>query len=202
VNQRFGRKAARRAFGRLAAVANPTTNTKQEKQMSELLVFAFDTPNGADAMIGTVQSLQKQQLLQLADAAIVVRKPDGKAKVKQLNSLVGAGALGGAFWGMLIGLLFFMPWLGLAIGAITGAISGRLADVGIDDNFIKEVGDTIEPNNSALFLMVASMTEDKAFEALSQHKATLLRTNLTAEDEARLREMFSAHEETPVETES
>ena len=74
--------------------------------MSELLVFAFDNPDGANAMVGTLQSLQKQQLIQLADAAIVVRKPDGKAKVKQLNSLVGAGALGGAFWGMLIGTFF------------------------------------------------------------------------------------------------
>ncbi len=107
--------------------------------MSELLVFAFDTPDGANGMVGTIQDLQKQQLIRLADAAIVVRKPDGKAKVKQLNSLVGAGALGGAFWGMLIGLLFFMPWLGLAIGAISGAIAGKLSDVGIDDNFIKEV---------------------------------------------------------------
>lgn len=167
--------------------------------MSELLVFAFDTPDGANEMVATIQSLQKQQLIRLADAAIVVRRPDGKAKVKQLNNLVGAGALGGAFWGMLIGLLFFMPWLGLAIGAISGAIAGKLSDVGIDDNFIKEVGATIEPNNSALFLMVERMTEDKVLEALSQHKATLLRTNLSAEDEAKLREAFSGHEETPVE---
>lgn len=167
--------------------------------MSELLVFAFDTPDGANEMVATIQSLQKQQLIRLADAAIVVRRPDGKAKVKQLNNLVGAGALGGAFWGMLIGLLFFMPWLGLAIGAISGAIAGKLSDVGIDDNFIKEVGATIEPNNSALFLMVERMTEDKVLEALSQHKVTLLRTNLSAEDEAKLREAFSGHEETPVE---
>jgi uncharacterized membrane protein len=165
--------------------------------MSELLVFAFDTPDGANAMVGTIQDLQKQQLIQLADAAIVVRKPDGKAKVKQLNSLVGAGALGGAFWGMLIGLLFFMPWLGLAIGAISGALAGKMSDVGIDDNFIKEVGATIEPNNSALFLMVQSMTEDKVFEALTAHKATLLRTNLSAEDEAKLRDAFSGHDEAP-----
>jgi uncharacterized membrane protein len=165
--------------------------------VSELLVFAFDNPDGANTMVGTIQTLQKQQLIKLADAAIVTRKPDGKAKVKQLNSLVGAGALGGAFWGMLIGLLFLMPWLGLAIGAITGAIAGKFSDIGIDDNFIKEVGATIEPNHSALFLMVESMTEDKVFEALSQHKATVLRTNLSAEDEAKLRESFSGHEEAP-----
>jgi len=165
--------------------------------MSELLVFAFDTPDGANEMIGTVQSLQKQQLIQLSDAATVVRKPDGKAKVKQANSLVGAGALGGAFWGMLIGLLFFMPWLGLAIGAVTGALAGKFSDVGIDDNFIKEVGSTIEPNNSALFLLVESMTEDRVLDALKAHNAKLLRTNLSAEDEAKLREAFSGQDETP-----
>jgi uncharacterized membrane protein len=167
--------------------------------MSELLVFAFDTPDGANQMVDSVKSLQKQQLIQLADAAIVVRKPDGKAKVKQLNSLVGAGALGGAFWGMLIGLLFFMPWLGLAIGAVTGAVAGKMSDVGIDDNFIKEVGATIEPNNSALFLMVESMVEDKVLPVMAEHKAKLLRTNLSAEDEAKLRETFSGHEEAPAE---
>jgi uncharacterized membrane protein len=167
--------------------------------MSELLVFAFDTPDGANQMVDSVKSLQKQQLIQLADAAIVVRKPDGKAKVKQLNSLVGAGALGGAFWGMLIGLLFFMPWLGLAIGAVTGAVAGKMSDVGIDDNFIKEVGATIEPNNSALFLMVESMVEDKVLPVMAEHKAKLLRTNLSAEDEAKLRENFSGHDEAPAQ---
>jgi uncharacterized membrane protein len=167
--------------------------------MSELLVFAFDTPDGANQMVDSVKSLQKQQLIQLADAAIVVRKPDGKAKVKQLNSLVGAGALGGAFWGMLIGLLFFMPWLGLAIGAVTGAVAGKMSDVGIDDNFIKEVGATIEPNNSALFLMVESMVEDKVLPVMAEHKAKLLRTTLSAEDEAKLRENFSGHDEAPAQ---
>jgi uncharacterized membrane protein len=167
--------------------------------MSELLVFAFDTPDGANQMVDSVKSLQKQQLIQLADAAIVVRKPDGKAKVKQLNSLVGAGALGGAFWGLLIGLLFFMPWLGLAIGAVTGAVAGKMSDVGIDDNFIKEVGATIEPNNSALFLMVESMVEDKVLPVMAEHKAKLLRTNLSAEDEAKLRENFSGHDEAPAQ---
>jgi len=167
--------------------------------MSELIVLAFKDEATAAAAKAELFSLQKQQLITLADAALVTRRENGKVKVKQANDLVGAGALGGAFWGMLIGLLFFMPWLGLAIGAISGALAGKLSDVGIDDNFIKEVGATIEPNHSALFLMVTSMTEDKVFEALTQHKATLLRTNLSAEDEAKLREAFSGHEEAPVE---
>jgi uncharacterized membrane protein len=162
--------------------------------MSSLLVFAFDTETGAKEMIEDVKALQKQQLITVSDAATVVRQPDGKVKVKQANSLVGAGALGGAFWGMLIGLLFFAPWLGLAVGAITGAIAGKVSDYGIDDDFIKEVGATVEPGHSALFMMVESMTEDKVLAELSKHNAKLLRTNLSAEDDAKLREAFGAAE--------
>ena len=155
--------------------------------MSQLLVFAFDNETGADEMISTIKSLQKQQLITISDAATVVRKPDSKVKIKQAQSLVGAGALGGAFWGMLIGLLFFMPWLGLIIGAATGAIAGKMSDVGIDDNFIKEVGETIQPGEAALFLMVTSMTEDKVLPELAKFSPTVLRTNLSAEDEAKLK---------------
>ena len=163
--------------------------------MSTLLVFDFDNETGAKEMISDVQALQKQQLITISDAATVVRKPDGKVKVKQANSLVGAGALGGAFWGMLIGLLFWAPWLGLAIGAVTGAIAGKVSDYGISDDFIKQVASTIEPGHSALFMMVEKMTEDKALAELSKHKATLLRTNLSAEDDAKLREAFGVSEE-------
>ncbi len=163
--------------------------------MSDLLVFAFDNPTGADEMGAAVQSLQKQQLIELEDAATVVRKGDGKPKVKQAQSLVGAGALGGAFWGLLIGLLFFAPWLGLAAGAIGGAIGGKLTDIGIDDKFIKEVGDTIEPGHSALFLLVASWTEDKVLDDLERFDATVLRTSLSEEDEAKLKDHFGPHEE-------
>jgi uncharacterized membrane protein len=158
--------------------------------MSNLLVFAFDNESGAQEMISDVQALQRQQLITISDAATVIRRQDGKVKVKQANSLVGAGALGGAFWGMLIGLLFWAPWLGLAIGAVTGAIAGKVSDYGIDDDFIEEVGNTIEPGHSALFLLVEHMTEDKVLADLGKHRATLLRTNLNAEDEAKLREAF------------
>ena len=162
--------------------------------MSELIVFAFDTTDGANNMVQGVKQLQKQQLLTLADAAIVVRKDDGKPKVKQLNSLVGAGALGGAFWGMLIGLLFFAPWLGMAIGAVSGAIAGKFSDIGIDDDFIKEVGATVQPGHSALFLLVTDATPDKAIAALKEYHPTVLRTSLSEEDEVKLKDAFGGTE--------
>lgn len=163
--------------------------------MSELIVFAFQDEAGAGAMSAEIQSLQKQQLISLVDAATVTRKPDGKVKVKQANNLVGAGALGGAFWGMLIGMLFIMPWMGLAIGAVMGAIAGKATDIGIDDKFIKEVGETIQPGQSALFLMVDKWTEDKVLPELAKFNATVLRTNLSSEDEAKLKAAFGSNEE-------
>jgi len=163
--------------------------------MSELIVFAFQNENGAAEMAEEIKSLQKQQLVTLSDAATVVRKEDGKVKVKQANDLVGPGALGGAFWGMLIGMLFMMPWLGLAIGAVTGAIAGKVTDIGIDDDFIKEVGATIQPGQSALFLLIEKWTEDKVLPELAGYEPTILRTNLSTEAEAKLKVAFGALEE-------
>lgn len=162
--------------------------------MSELIVLAYKDEATARQAEAELDSLQKQQLITLSDAAMVTRREDGKVKVKQAHSLVGAGALGGAFWGMLIGLLFFMPWAGLAIGAITGAVAGKMSDIGIDDNFIKEVGQTIEPGQAALFLMVEKMTEDKVLPELAKQNPTVLRTNLSAEDEAKLKAAMGAEE--------
>ena len=163
--------------------------------MSQLVVFTFPTEGGAAQALSVVGDLQKQNLIELDDAATVVRGQDGKAKVKQATGLVGAGALGGAFWGMLIGLLFFMPWLGLAVGAVTGALAGKFADIGVDDKFIKEVGQKIQPGNSALFLLVRSATADKVIDALRPLNPEVLQTSLTKEQEDQLREAFSGHTE-------
>jgi uncharacterized membrane protein len=163
--------------------------------MSQLVVFAFKDELGAEQMRDELGRLQKLQLIQLSDAAVAIRKQDGKVKVKQAVSLVGAGALGGAFWGMFIGLLFWMPWLGLAIGAASGALGGALSDTGVDDKFIKEVAGTIEPGQSALFLMVESWTEDKVMDELVKFDAQVLQTSLSKADEAKLRAAFGAEEE-------
>ena len=162
--------------------------------MSDLIVFAFPTETGASEMDETIHYLKKEELIDLKDAAVVVRKPDGKIKVKQATNLVGVGAFGGAFWGMLIGLLFWAPWLGLAIGAVAGAISGAMSDYGINDDFIKEVGATIKPGDSALFLLISKWTEDKVLERLKKFNATIVRTSLSKEDEQKLKAAFGAGE--------
>lgn len=163
--------------------------------MSDMIVVAFPNDHEAFELRDKLIDLQKQHVITLEDAAVAVRKPDGKVKVKQVTSLTGAGALGGAFWGMLIGLLFFMPWLGLAIGAISGALAGKFSDIGIDDKFIKEVSETIEPGHSAIFLLVREATADKVLPELQAFSnGTIMQTSLTDDQEAQLREVFSGHD--------
>jgi uncharacterized membrane protein len=162
--------------------------------MATLVVLAFKDETGAEEMRDKLKGMQKMQIISLSDAAVVVRRQDGKVKVKQAVSLVGAGALGGAFWGMLIGLLFFAPWLGLAVGALSGALGGALSDYGVDDKFIKEVGNKIEPGHSALFLMVESWTEDKVLDEISGTDAEVLQTSLSNEDEEKLKAAFGVHD--------
>ncbi|WP_138004588.1 DUF1269 domain-containing protein [Halalkalirubrum salinum] len=152
--------------------------------------------NGAEAMRDRMYHFQKRELITLEDAAVVVRNKKGRAKVKQAHSLVGAGAVGGAFWGMLIGLLFFAPWLGLLAGAASGAIAGKFGDIGIDDDFIKEVRDAIEPGNSALFLLSRDGNLERIEDELSdfEYEFEIIETNLSPEDETNLRETFAAEE--------
>lgn len=164
--------------------------------MSELVALAFETEDGAERMRDRLVQLQREHLITLTDAAVLKRGLDGKVKVKQASNLVGAGALGGGFWGMLIGLLFFAPWLGLAVGAVTGALAGKFSDIGVDDQFIKEVGSTIKPGHSALFLLVAEATPDRLMEEMKDFKgAKVIKTSLSREQEQKLKDAFGAEVE-------
>jgi uncharacterized membrane protein len=141
----------------------------------------------ADQVVPELEAMQREGLLDLADWARVIKRPDGKIDVRQATSTTGAGAAGGALWGMLFGLLFLMPLAGLAIGAVTGAIMGKLADYGIDDKFIKDVGSQITPGSSALFVYVVRATGDRVVERLKPYNPSLIRTSLSTDAEARLR---------------
>ena len=160
--------------------------------MATLTVWKFDSPTGADDAVVTLERLSKQELISIHDAATVSWAPGKKKpKTRQLNDLTSSGALGGAFWGLLFGLLFFVPLLGLAVGAAAGALGGSLADVGIDDDFIKSVRSEVQPGTSALFVMSSGAVMDKVRDAFTDFKGELIQTNLSAEEEANLREVFS-----------
>ena len=159
--------------------------------MATLTVWRFDTAEGAKDALTTIERLQKEELINVVDAAVVTW-PEGRSKprTEQLHRLVGTGALGGSFWGLLFGLIFFVPLLGLAVGAAMGALSGSLADVGIDDGFIRRVRDEVTPGTSALFAMTTDAVTDRVLEQFRGTRAELISTNLSAEQEAKLREAF------------
>ena len=152
--------------------------------MSEMMVLGFENEMEADRFGLKLAELQKDMIVQLSDAAEVVRDPDGKPHVKHGHGLVGAGAMGGAFWGMLFGLLFFMPFLGMAIGAGLGALFGKGAKTGIDKQVLEQMHDAVPPGKAGWFLVIDQMTEDKFLAAIEGTHATLVRSNLTAEQEA------------------
>ena len=158
--------------------------------MSELMVLGFDTEAEADSFGVKLAELQKDLIIQLQDAAMVVRDADGKPHVKHDNHLVGAGALGGAFWGMLFGLLFFVPFLGLAIGAGMGALFGKLGKTGIDKEVLEQMGDAVPPGKAGWFLLISQLTEDKFLAAVKGTNAKLVRSNLSHDQEEELKNAF------------
>lgn len=160
--------------------------------MAALTAFKFADPMGADKAVGTLVALHEQGLIMVDDYA-TVSWPMGakKPKTQQATDMKGPAALGGAFWGLLFGLLFFMPFLGAAIGAAVGALTGALIDVGIDDDFIKRVKGEVTEGTSALFLLSENAVVDRVAEGFRQLPPhDLIASNLTAEQEAKLKDVF------------
>ena len=160
--------------------------------MTSLTVWKFKTPDGAQSALNELEALQQQELIQVRDAAVVSwEEGRNKPKTRELHSTSRAGALGGGFWGLLFGLIFFVPILGLAIGAATGALIGSMADVGISDSFIRDVREKVTPGTSALFLLSSDAVMDRLADRFAGTDAELISTNLSAEQESKLREAFS-----------
>src|SRR5689334_8295110 len=103
--------------------------------MAELVVIAFPNEAKAEEVRQKLLAMQKEYLIELGDAVIAVKDDQGRIKLNQLLNTTAAGAVSGAFWGSLIGLIFLMPVAGAAIGAASGAIGGKLTDIGINDKW-------------------------------------------------------------------
>jgi uncharacterized membrane protein len=161
--------------------------------MSQLVVLGFDSEAKARDAANDLALMQQDRLIELEDAAIVVRHQDGKVEIKQVGpSLTLAGAAGGGFWGMLIGLLFLSPLFGFIVGAAAGGIAGALTDVGVNDQFIKGLSQKLVPGTSALFLLVRQATTDKVTAELQKYDARVLQTSLSADREQELQEALRA----------
>lgn len=160
--------------------------------MSTLVAIGYDDQFKADEVRLTLLKLQKEYLIDLADAVVAVKDPKGKVRLHQAVNLTKAGALSGGFWGTLIGLIFLNPLLGMAVGAGAGAVSGALSDLGIDDKFMKDLAATMKPDTSVLFVLVRKATPDKVLAEIKGTGGTVLKTSLSHEDEAKLQAALTA----------
>ena len=147
--------------------------------MADLVVLGFEDVATAQRVYELGAQLQREELLDLEDAALAWRDETGRVRIQQAMSTTGAGAAGGALWGTLIGLLFLAPVAGAAVGAATGAVAGKLTDIGISDELIKRITAQLEPGRGAIFALVRRSTADRVTEALKEYKPTVLHTNLS-----------------------
>lgn len=167
---------------------------KGRKGMSTLVAVVFNDESTAFEMRGALTRMQTQYLLEMEDAVVVTRDPDGKTRLHQAYSLTGMGAASGAFWGMLIGMFFLNPFLGGLVGMGAGALAAKFKDVGLDDSMMKEVGQSLKPNTSALFVLLRKTTPDKVLEGLKQFtgKGRVFQSSLNKDDEKALRDVLEA----------
>ena len=154
--------------------------------MTHLVVLGLDSPAKAEEVFDLAGDLAKQELLQLQDAAYAYRDDKGKVRIHQAVSLTKTGAASGALWGTLIGMLFLVPVAGLAVGAASGALAGKLADVGINDDTIKQIGGQLEQGKAAVFVLAKSATVDRVIDAIKPYNPTVIQTNLTKDREEEL----------------
>jgi uncharacterized membrane protein len=160
--------------------------------MSTLIVVGYNERFKAEEVRIQLQKLQREYLLDLEDAVVAFKDEKGRIKLDQAVNLTAKGAVSGGLWGALIGLIFLNPLLGLAMGATAGAVSGALTDVGINDNFMKELAATMAPGSSTLFVLARKSTPDKVLEELKGTGGRVLKTSLSNEDEAKLQAALSA----------
>jgi len=160
--------------------------------MSDLIVVGYGDEFKAEEVRLKLLKMQKEYLVDLEDAVVAVKKADGKVKLNQMYHLAASGAIGGGFWGALIGLIFLNPILGAVVGAGAGAAAGALSDVGIDDAFMKQLAETLTPGSSVLFVLIRKMTADKVLDELKGSGGKVLKTSLSHEDEGRLQAALDA----------
>jgi len=169
--------------------------------MSDLVAICFKGRDTAERVLQDLREKQAEYVVELADACIVTRDEKGHLKLHQLVNTVAGGAASGAawggLWGALIGILFLNPLVGFAIGAAAGAaggaLGGKLADYGINDDFIKQLGEAVCEDSSALFVLFRKVTLDRVLPDLEQYEGTVLRTSLSVEQEKELRAALVAH---------
>ena len=152
--------------------------------MSDLVAIAYDDLPTAQEVASNLGEAVKAHQIEVEDVVVVERRNDGKVKLHQ-PSLAGIGAVSGALWGGLIGLLFLAPLVGMAFGAAGGAMGGAATDSGVDDEFMKRLGSELDPGKAALIVLVRKMSADKVLPEI-KIPGTVIQTSLSDEDEGAL----------------
>jgi uncharacterized membrane protein len=160
--------------------------------MSDLVFIAFESEQKAEEVRKRVLELQREYLIELGDAVVVVKDESGHIKLNQLINLTTTGAASGALWGTLVGFIFMMPQVGAAVGAASGALGGKLGDFGINDAFMKEAAEALKPGSAGLFLLIKKMTADKVLADLRGTGGVVMRTSFDETKEQQLRDALAA----------
>jgi uncharacterized membrane protein len=155
--------------------------------MSTLVAIAYPDVETAERVRQELIQATKEHLVELEDAVVVEHGPDGKIKLHQAMSPAGTGAAGGAVWGGLIGLIFLAPLVGMAVGAASGAAAGKFTDVGVDDNFMKDLGAKLPAGSAALIVLGRSDAGGKVIERVKSYGGEVIQSSLSDEAEAHLR---------------
>ncbi|ACB97171.1 DUF1269 domain-containing protein [Beijerinckia indica] len=166
--------------------------------MSDLVVIVYPTEEKAEEVRKRLFALQQEYLIKLGDAVIATKSPEGEVKLHQTVNTTAAGAVSGSLWGLLIGVLFLNPLLGAALGAAGGAVGGALTDIGINDEFMKKLAESIQPGSAALFVLIEEMTTDKVLAQIKDYGGTVLQTSFDETKEQALRNALASAATTPI----
>ena len=164
--------------------------------MSDLIAITYKDDTSARAALDELTRLQKEHVIELEDAAVATMNQKGKVKVKQTleRQYTGTMATWGFFWGFLIGLIFGGPLFWGLFTALLGGLFAKGRDLGIDNQFIKEVGNSLDLGESALFILVVEATEDKVLPEMAKFGGTVYQTSLSNADEEALKKALE-HED-------
>ncbi len=152
--------------------------------MSELVVIAFDDEMKADEAAIAAARLDRSGKLELQDLAVAVKTTRGKLKVRQTVDITpGRAAAAGGWWGLFIGILLGGPLGGALWGAGAGALWGKLVDLGVDEGFMKDLAERLEPGSSALFTLVRNVDPEAVLDELRRFDGQVLHTSLPEQAE-------------------
>ena len=162
--------------------------------MRDLVVAGFDGQYTADQVLLDLLKLEQVHLVDLDEAAVAMRKSDGTISIKHTSSLVMADAAVGSGCGLLIGAVCLNPLMGTLVGGVVGAAVGKIIKlvekIGIKEDFINDIAATLQPDSSAIFVLVSKGLSDQVVAELGKFSGTLLRTSLSPKNEEELNKIL------------